>query len=108
MLQVAGGDGVYLSERMILNPHPEERALARVSKDDRPVWGRMFETARSLSVGPRFARTRWRPLTMRVSQRYFPLLVNFFTAALNSSVCMQSMMPSRSASSCCSIVVLGD
>ena len=25
---------------------------------------------------------------------YFPLLVNFFTAARNSSVCMQSMMAS--------------
>src|SRR5882672_12729871 len=28
------------------------------------------------------------------------LLVNFFTATRNSSVCMQSMMASRSASSC--------
>ena len=37
--------------------------------------------------------------------RYFPLLVNFFTASRKSSVCMQPMMASRSASSCCSIGV---
>ena len=39
------------------------------------------------------------------ASRHFPLLVNFFTATRNSSVCMQSMMASRSASSCCSIGV---
>ena len=37
---------------------------------------------------------------------YFALLVNFLTATRKSSVCMQSMMASRSASSCCSIVVM--
>ena len=30
-----------------------------------------------------------------VRPTYFPLLVNFFTATRNSSVCMQSMMASR-------------
>src|SRR3954470_1657389 len=36
------------------------------------------------------------------SGSYFYLLVNFFTAARNSSPCMQAMIASRSASSCSS------
>lgn len=38
---------------------------------------------------------------------YFDLLVNFFTATRNSSVFMQPMIASRSASSCASIGVVG-
>jgi TRAP-type C4-dicarboxylate transport system permease large subunit len=37
---------------------------------------------------------------------YFPLLVNFFTAARNSSVSMASMIFSSSASSCCLVGVM--
>src|SRR5260370_31448837 len=36
---------------------------------------------------------------------YFPLLVNFFTARRNSSDCMQSLIFSSSASSCCLVGV---
>ena len=47
------------------------------------------------------------PHRVRDTDCYFPLLVNFFTATRNSSVCMQSMMASFSASSCCSTGVTG-
>ncbi len=40
-----------------------------------------------------------------VPRRYFPLLVNFFTATRKSSVSMASMIPASSASSCCLVGV---
>jgi hypothetical protein len=46
--------------RARLRPHPEERALARVSKDGREsLCCRSFETLAEFIIGPRFARTRW-------------------------------------------------
>src|SRR5258708_5637769 len=47
-------------------PHPEERALARVSKDEGEAFI-MVRDAAEFIIGPRFARTRWRLLTMRPS-----------------------------------------
>jgi hypothetical protein len=47
-------------------PHPEERALARVSKDGARSPYMVRDGAEPV-IGPRFARTRWRLLTMRES-----------------------------------------
>ena len=140
LLQVAGGDGVYLSELKIRSspreggdPVPERELIEERGVLDHPLRDDDSSTsatdiARSLKPERRAvavvdppAAERFRHrlhhgivadeqddglrVTVEPSAAHFDLLVNFFTAARNSSVCMASMILSSSASSCCLVGV---
>ena len=54
-----------MAQQRYARPHPEE-PRSGVSKDEWHQRGRMVRDGAEPVIGPRYARTRWRLLTMRV------------------------------------------
>ena len=66
--------------------------------------GAALKPALPIPVGNAMAQAE-KGARRRRQPRHFDLLVNFFTAMRKSSVCMASMIPFSSASSCCLVGV---
>src|ERR1700737_951564 len=98
--QRATDDGI---ERDTLQP-PGRRARLRDALVIQGNIGAALKPSLPVPVGDAMAKTK-KGTRRRRDLPHFDLLVNFFTAARNSSVCMQSMIFASSASSCCLVGV---